>query len=86
MGCLLLHQGFPVLTIRGVVHCVPELEASRMFVPQFLQLRPQQDIFLGLQETGHPVKTGDSGTALGDLTRDRPQVESSPPCGLYSAA
>ena len=40
-----------MLTVRGFVHCVPEFEASGMFVPQLLQLRPQQDVFLGLQET-----------------------------------
>lgn len=85
-GCLPLHQGFPTLTIRGFVHCIPELEASRMLIPQFLQLGPQQDVFLGLQETGHPVKTGDSGTALGDLNRDSPKGESSRPCGPHSAA
>lgn len=72
-GCLPLHLGFPVLTVRGSVHCVPKLEAGGMFVPQFLQLRPQQDVFLGLQKTDHPVRTGDSGPALGDLYRDRPK-------------
>lgn len=46
---LLIHEALAIVPgIRGFVHCVPELEASRMFVPQFLQLRPQQDIFLGL--------------------------------------
>lgn len=37
--------------------------------------------FSDCKETGHSVKTGDSGTALGDLTRDRPHGESSPPVG-----
>lgn len=75
-----------MLTIRGFVHCVPELESSGVLIPQFLQLGPQQDVFLGLQETGHPVKTGDSGTAFGDLSRDRRKGESSPPCRPHSAA
>ena len=44
------------LTFRGFVHRVPELEARRVLVPQFLQLRPQQDVLLGLGE-----RTGPSG-------------------------
>ena len=54
------HSAPPSLTFRGFVHCVPELEASRMFIPQFLQLGPQQDVLLSLGRGGQgpEVRTG----------------------------
>lgn len=50
--------GLPLLTFRGFVHRVPELEARRMFVPQFLQLGPQQDVLLCLWGTGPSRQEG----------------------------
>lgn len=57
----------PLLTFWGFVHRVPELEACGVLIPQFLQLRPQQDVLLSLwgdraQESGGMV----AGIALGD--------------------
>ena len=49
------------LTFRGFVHRVPELEACRVLVPQFLQLGPQQDVLLGLGGGQGPAVRRDSG-------------------------
>ena len=49
------------LGFRGSVHRVPELEACRMLIPQFLQLRLQHDVLLGLvgkQQVTHGAIAG----------------------------
>lgn len=55
----LVHEALAVvLCFRSSVHQVPELEASRMFVPQFCQLQPQQDVILspiGNEQLAHGV-------------------------------
>ena len=51
-------SALPPLTFGSFVHRVPELEASRMFVPQFLQLGPQQDVLLSLRGTGPSGQQG----------------------------
>lgn len=56
------------LTFRGFVHRVPELEARRVLSPQFLQLRPQQDVFLSLQGADRAQWSG--GTATGTVFGD----------------
>ena len=46
---LLVQEALAVVPgFRGSVHRVPELEALRMIIPQFLQLRPQQEVLLSL--------------------------------------
>lgn len=56
---LLVHEALAVVPgFRGFVHRVPELEARRMFVPQFLQFGPQQDVLLSLvgkEQVAHSV-------------------------------
>lgn len=59
------------LTFGGFVHRVPELEAGGMFIPQLLQLGPQQDVLLRLQGQGQAVRGGEDGSWRCSAGRDQ---------------